>query len=316
MQHAGSLLNETVLVTGSGGLLGQAVLQELHNLGASNVLAPRRAELNLQLPAEVAHYLETRRPTIVIHLASLVFGLAGNLKHQLASLETNTAINLNFFSALRQAAPKKVFFAGTVASYPHPYVGDILKEDQFFNGLPHHGEFGYAMAKRHAYAHLSLMHSELQIPFVYGILTNLYGPGDRFDVEGGHVIPSLIVKAHQAASSSSPLEVWGDGTATRDFLHSSDAARAILLALLSEHVGLLNISSGTGLAIGEAAQIISDAAGLPSLQFLSDKPVGIKNRIVDNTLLRNIGFSQQVTPQQGLALTYAWYAANKDKVRT
>jgi Nucleoside-diphosphate-sugar epimerases len=133
-----------------------------------------------------------------------------------------------------------------------------LKEADFFEGLPHYGEFGYAMAKRHAYTYLKIISQETEMLFSYGIFTNLYGENDRFDESNGHIIPSLISKAYSASLSGKNLNVWGNGSAERDFLYAEDAARAVLLCLEDDNPQrIINISSGRGIRIGYIAETIA-----------------------------------------------------------
>ncbi len=307
--------NPKILVTGSGGVLGLAVLEQLKQSDFHDVLSPNRSDLDLLDGQTTLRFIEEHRPDAVIHLASVVFGLAGNMKHQMLSIDQNTRLNNNLFAALYQFPAEFVFFAGTVASYPYPYASMPLREDTFFNGLPHRGEFGYASAKRHAYNYLSLLKSEAGVDFSYGIFTNLYGEGDRFDIANGHVIPSLIAKAHACLRDGLALEVWGDGSADRDFLHSQDAARAVVHCLRSETPDLVNISSGVAVTIREVAETVARVAGVENVKFQADMPVGIPRRVVDNQRLRALGFAPRVGLTDGLRRTYEWYAKNLGEAR-
>ncbi len=308
--------DSTFLITGSKGVLGTALINALKNEGFKNILAPKRCEMDLLDPTSTQAYFERHRPQIIAHLASCVFGLAGNMRYQMLSAVENTAINNNIFASIQKYPVKKFFYAGTVASYPYPYRSIPLMEESFFEGLPHYGEFGYAMAKRHAYTYLQILSEEIGLHYTYGIFTNLYGPNDRFDLENGHVVPSLIAKAYQASRSGKELVVWGDGTAERDFLHAEDAAKAILLCLdQNTENRLINISSGVGVSIGQIAQVIAKIARVKNLTFAMDKPVGIPRRIVDNSQLVRLGFFQSISIQEGLSLTYKWYASNIEDAR-
>ncbi|WP_375452170.1 NAD-dependent epimerase/dehydratase family protein [uncultured Devosia sp.] len=307
--------NPRILVTGSGGVLGRAVLEQLNLNTFTNVIAPSRSELDLLDGEKTLDFVQNNRPDVVIHLASVVFGLAGNMKNQMLSIEQNTMLNNNLFSALHKLPPEYVFFAGTVASYPYPYKSLPLREQDFFDGLPHRGEFGYASAKRHAYNYLSLLKSEAGIDFTYGVFTNLYGEGDRFDIGNGHVIPSLVSKAYSCFNDGKALEVWGDGSAERDFLHAEDAARAIVHCVSVVADDLVNISSGTAVTIRTVAETIAEIAGLKAVQFQADKPVGIPSRVVDNGLLTALGFAPAIGLAVGLQRTYEWYANNFTEAR-
>lgn len=309
--------NDVILITGANGGLGHALVTSLRNKGFVNLLTPSRIELDLLNKNDVEQYFATNSPKVVLHLASVVFGLLGNLENQMKSLTVNTLINSNVFSAIDAHPVKYVFFAGTVAAYSYPYINVPLKESDFFLGLPHGGEFGYAMSKRHAYAYLHILEQTKNIKYTYGVFTNLYGENDRFNDTTGHVIPSLIMKAYRASQTGEAFTVWGDGSAQRDFLHFDDAADAIICCMLSAKTpSLVNISSGKAVSIKELSELIAKEAGVEKLEFLTDKPVGIKSRVVDNTILKTQGFNQSIDIKDGIARTYQWYCDNNIIVRT
>lgn len=309
-------MNNKIFITGARGLLGTAIVKLLSKNDNVDLLCPKRDELDLLDAENVTRFIETHKPSTVIHLASLVFGIGGNLKNQMTSLSANTRINENLFTALYNCPPKKIFFAGTVAGYSHPYKSMPIKEDTFFDGLPHGGEFGYAMAKRHAIAYLEILANEQKVDVIYGALTNLFGPNDNFDIENGHVIPSLVAKAHRAKVDHTPLNVWGSGEATRDFLFVEDAASAILHLLENgSKERLVNISSGVGVSIGQVAKIIADCYELAELHFDETKPTGIAERVIDNSRLKETGFSSFSDLQTCLKITCDWYAENAEHAR-
>lgn len=308
--------NAKVLVTGAAGGLGKAIIAALANQGYCNALVPPRQELDLLDAASVDDYFASHRPDAVIHLASVVFGLQGNLDNQMRSLMENSAINANVFSAINTYPVRYVFFAGTVAAYAYPYKQVPLVEVDFFDGLPHGGEFGYAMSKRHAYAYLKILKETKGIDFTYGVFTNLYGENDRFNDNSGHVIPSLIMKAHTAKLESKPFMVWGDGSAERDFLHFDDAASAVLACMEKLSTPeLVNISSGNITTIKQLSELICRFAGIDEIEYQIDKPVGIKSRVVSNTRLKGLGFSQRITLEAGIQRLYNWYSESVAGVR-
>ena len=309
-------LDTSILITGAGGGLGKALVATLQKKGFNNILTPSRQVLDLLDSEEVLRYFSQHKPQVVLHLASVVFGLLGNLENQMRSLVENTQINANIFAAINEHPAEYVFFAGTVAAYAYPYVKVPLQETDFFAGLPHGGEFGYAMSKRHAYAYLRILAETKGINFTYGVFTNLYGENDRFNENSGHVIPSLIMKAHQASLAGEPFHVWGDGSAQRDFLHFEDAAKAIVMCMTSQTASnLINISSGKASTIGELTQLIARQAGISDVRYQSDKPVGIQSRVVDNKLLVELGFIQSIPLNKGIERLYSWYSDNVKGVR-
>lgn len=307
--------HDLILITGGGGGLGFALKTILADLGYCNVVSPSRQEMDLLSREGVEYYFSKYKPKVVLHLASLVYGLLGNLENQFKSLYQNTEINSNLMYVIEKSNVKYIFFAGSVASYPYPYTSIPLNENAFFNGLPHSGEFGYAMAKRHAYSYLNILKEYKGIEFTYGIFTNLYGDNDKFNIHLGHVIPSLIAKAKQSKLSQSPLDIWGDGSAVRDFMHFNDASKAIVHSMENGIQDLLNISSGVGVSIRDVSVIIAEAYELKDLRYLSDKPAGIPMRIVDNLKLITSGFIQEIDIVSGLKKTCEWYENNSNTAR-
>ena len=306
-----------ILITGAGGGLGRAVYKKLSQTHSGiHILTPLRQELDLLDKSSVEMYFRKHKPTHILHLASVVFGLQGNMFNQMKALSENTRINDNLFLAAQIIDAQYIFYAGTVASYPFPYLTIPLVEEDFFSGLPHEGEFGYAMSKRQAYAYLKLLEKENGTQFNYGIFTNLYGSNDRFNQESGHVIPSLIMKAYAAKAAHKPLSVWGSGEATRDFLHFDDAAEAIVICLEGQvPIELVNIASGMPVTIGQVARSIANAAGIEQVEFQPEKPTGIPRREVDICKIWSCGFRSHTKIDEGLASTYRWYAHNQDHIR-
>lgn len=312
----GLSLTDKILVTGAQGGLGKALVGILKYEGFQFLLIPSKDELNLLNLESLEKYFLAHKPDVVIHLASVVFGLQGNLDNQFRSLSENTRLNDNLFTVISKYSLKNFFFAGTVASYSYPYHEQTLREYSFLSGTPHQGEFGYAMSKRHAYAYLEILRDKIGLDYTYGIFTNLYGENDRFNLIDGHVVPSLIAKSYIAYANTESLNVWGNGEAVRDFLHFRDAAKAILICLKQQGGnGLINISSGCGVKISEVAKIIASAANIKEVLFQKDKPVGIPSRVVDNSAIVSLGFSQEIEINDGLYQLYDWYAKNIDRIR-
>ncbi len=302
-------LNSKILITGGSGMLGRAIVDELRSLGYSNVIAPLRQELDLLDNVLVNEYLTSERPEYVFHLASLVYGLKGNMRNQYDSLVRNTKIYSNVLECIGgNFKPKKIFFAGTVASYGFPYVKQPIQEEDFFNGLPHEGEYGYAMAKRHAYNYLKIAKELYGVDYIYGLLTNLFGEHDTFDPENGHVIPSLIFKAvNSIEKDSDNFEVWGNPESKRDFLYIKDAAKAVIFLMMNGS-GIYNISTGKAKTMRELALSISkNLSNSVSPVWNSDEPVGISERMVSNKKLRSLGFSDYTDFDLAIGKTISWY---------
>lgn len=305
----------TILVTGGRGLVGSALVNALREAGFTNVVAPSHAELELTNRDVTQNFFAVHKPRYVFHLASMVFGLVGNMKNQIESLSQNTVINNNLIMACAHHGVKKVFFAGTVASYPFPYKALPLREDYLWEGSPHYGEYGYANAKRHALSYLEILSKEKGMDYCYGLLTNMYGPNDKFDPQFGHVIPSLVKKLDHALVEGADFCVWGDGTAKRDFLFIEDAARAII-ACQENLSGVVNIASGETVTIRDVVEALVEASGYAGpIVWEKDKPVGIPERSIDTNGLKSTGFTCHYDLRTGLKKTWDWYVENRQLAR-
>lgn len=296
-----------ILITGAAGMVGKNLKIKLEELGFVNLLCPSKEELDLVDYKKTEEYIRNNNPEFVFHLAGIVYGLGGNLKHQLDSLYFNSLINLNLLNALRFVATKKIFFAGTVASYPYPYKILPLVEEQMFNGVPHQGEYGYAIAKNLGYNFLGLLNREIGVDYCVGLFTNLYGEHDRFDEKNGHVIPSLISKIYFAKNNGTSFKIWGDEHTTRDFLYVGDAIEAMLF-LMDNFSGMINISSGQESNMREVVNCLVASANFKGLtDWEKNSPIGISRRSVDNSKLKKIGFNKFTSLKDGLEKAYDWY---------
>lgn len=251
-----------IWVTGAAGSLGQELVKIL---GVSHpdaiLLAPSRAELDLSDKEAVREYVSLNHPTHVFHLAAKVFGIAGHKEQPSSSLFENTLIDYSVFSTLIEFPPEWVYYSSTVAAYGYPYKNLPLNEDDWLSANPHESEMGYAFSKRHALSYLEMLRATRGTKFVYGLTTNLFGSGDRFLEGRGHVVISLLEKAAKNVDTDTPLEVWGDGTASRDFLSTKTASR-LIIELIDKQGGVVNVASGEEIYIKEIATEIAKEFGL------------------------------------------------------
>ena len=303
--------SDRILITGGGGVLGYGLRHAFECGNYRNIVSPTRAELNLLDLEATLDFFKKFKPDYIFHLASIVYGLKGNSKNQWKAITENTIINHNLFSACAIHRPKKIFFAGTVASYAYP-LNNPLNEDDFLLGLPHWGEFGYACSKRYALSYLEILEKEFGVPFTYGIFTNLYGPNDRFNIETGHVIPSLVAKASMASEFGRELQVWGNPDTTRDFLFSYDAGDAAIFAM-NHCNGLVNIASGESVPIKKVVEEILRNYPEISACWDKDQPVGISRRSVSMERLFSLGWQPSYSLRSGIELTIQWYKLQNKK---
>jgi GDP-L-fucose synthase len=243
-----------------------------------------------------------------------VYGLGGHKLHPNKALFLNSKIDLNLLSALSEEAIEHFVYVGTVASYGFPYKTQPLIENDFLSGIPHAGEYGYAMAKRFGFD----LSNSLKLngtTVTYAIMTNMFGPNDNFNDKTGHVIPSLISRAFIAKQESTPLEVWGDEMDSRDFLYSDIAATRILQALNYKYDGLLNIGSGVERRIFDVAEIVREAVGVSGLVKKHGGVNAIHNRILDVSLLESKFGLIPDRFEENLMHTIDWYRENINSAR-
>ena len=246
-----------IWVTGASGSLGQDLVKRLKvKFPDAILLAPSRTELDLSDKETVKKYVSNHKPTHVFHLAAKVFGIAGHREQPTASLIENTFIDNSVFSALYEFPPEWVYYSSTVAAYGYPYKNTPLNENDWLNGNPHESEMGYALSKRYGLSYLEMLQMISGTKFAYGLTTNLFGNGDRFLEGRGHVVVSLLEKAAKVFRTEEPLEVWGDGSASRDFL-STKTASTFITDLIDKQVGVVNIASGQVILIEEIAHEIA-----------------------------------------------------------
>lgn len=301
-----------LLITGSTGLLGSSIRAQCD--GLFEVSAPSRIELDLEDGVAVARYISDLQPDYCIHAAAHVYGLGGHKLHPNKALFLNSKIDINLISALSETSIEHFVYVGTVASYGYPYLTQPLVENDFMKGVPHAGEYGYAMAKRFGFD----LASSLKLngtSVTYAIMTNMFGPNDNFNDKTGHVIPSLIARAIAALESGSPLQVWGEETDSRDFLYSEIAAKRIIQALNGRHDGLLNIGSGIERRIIDVAMIIKDYLGLAKLEMKHGGVNAIHKRTLNISQLENKFGQIPDEFESNLKKTIDWYRANREVAR-
>lgn len=305
---------ERVVVTGAGGVLGTALVRCLREKGAKvEALTRRNCDL---LDADAVNTLfDAVRPTIVFHLAGWVAGVQGNINFAGLAFYENVSINVNVIEAARRAKVRKVVAAGTTAVYSDE-ISLPMREDDIWRGAPHGSEGAYAHAKRAMLAQLDAYRLQYGMDFGYMICTNLYGPNDRFDVKYGHVVPSLVARFHEAVTLDRPeIAIWGDGTPTRDFLFSMDAAKAFV-AVAESGRGAFNTATGTVARIRDLVETLAETSGYRGeITWDTSKPKGQQSRSYDTSRLLALGWRPGVDLAEGIRQTYRWYDRNIDTVR-
>jgi GDP-L-fucose synthase len=303
-----------VVVTGGAGFLGSYVVKRLADAGCASVFVPRSAEYDLRQAAAIERLYEDARPDLVIHLAAVVGGIGANRRNPGPYFYDNLMMGVGLMEEARRRGVGKFVAMGTVCSYPK-FTPVPFREEDLWNGYPEETNAPYGMAKKMMLVQSQAYREQYGFNSIFLLGVNLYGAGDNFDLQSSHVIPALIRKCVDAVErGDSRIEVWGTGTATREFLHADDCARAILLAAeLYNSSEPVNLGSGFEIAIADLARLIARLTGFTG-EFIwdSSKPDGQPRRCLDTSRARAaFGFRAEVAFEAGLKSTIDWYRANR-----
>ena len=303
--------SDKILVTGAAGLVGSALVEYLTAQGYDNVVQVRRDDCDLLDAKMTLNTFKKHSPRFVFHAAARVYGIMGNMKHQGLSFFENCTINTNVVEASRIVGTKKITVMGTGAVYPFPSPGLPLEESMIFSGRPHHAESAYAHAKRAMLAMLEAYEESYGLQWAYIVSCNLFGPRDKFDIEFGHVIPSLIKKFYDAKIKGGHVVIWGDGSAQRDFMYVKDTAR-VALEIMRSLEGPVNRGSGSILKIADIVASLGEITGMSDrIVWDPSKPNGQDYRAYDLSRIESIRFSCGYSIPEGLKETWDWYCSNQ-----
>src|SRR6186713_892207 len=242
--------DKTVIVTGGAGFLGSFVVDRLRAAGVGRVIAPRSREYDLRHEAAIARLLADARPDVILHLAAVVGGIGANRENPGRFLYENLIMGTLLMEQARIAGVKKFLGVGTICSYPK-FTPVPFKEEDLWNGYPEETNAPYGLAKKLLLVQGQAYRTQYEFNAIHLLPTNLYGPGDNFDLDSGHVIPALIRKCIEAKERGArEIVLWGDGSPTREFLYVQDAAEGILLAAQRyDEPEPVNLGSGVEISI-------------------------------------------------------------------
>ncbi|WP_419917512.1 GDP-L-fucose synthase family protein [Candidatus Poriferisocius sp.] len=311
--------NKQVLVTGGTGFLGQAVCRVLNQQAPKLMVAPSRADYDLSDPGAAQSLLAETRPDVVIHLAARVGGIGANRERPADLYLENLLMGTNVIEQCRLAGTERLVVVGTICSYPE-HTPVPFSEQSLWTGYPEKSNAPYGIAKLAQLVQLQANRDQYGQQGIYLMPTNLYGPGDKFHPSVSHVIPALIKKCVEAVEAGDDhIEVWGTGTASREFLYVDDAARGILLA--TEHYRgrePVNLGTNQEMPIKELVELVAEVAGFTGrVEWDTTKPDGQPRRCVDTGRARELfGFEASTPFTQGLRRTYQWYMANRQEAES
>ena len=312
-QGAQSWQDRTVVVTGGNGFLGTKVVNRLRSLGA-HVVAPRRREADLTKVGVAEQLFHTHRPSHVIHLAARVGGIGYNQVAPAQLYLDNLMMGTLTIEAARATGVEKTVILGTVCSYPK-FTPVPFREQSIWDGYPEETNAPYGIAKKALLVHAQVNEAQYGQQFAFVIPTNLYGPGDKFHESVSHVIPALIKKCVEAKErGDDKVQVWGTGTASRDYLYAEDAAEAIVLAAeLRTSTEPINLGNNREVTIRETAETIARVVGFTGeLVWDPTKPDGQPRRRVDASRAeQELGWHAHTDFEEGIRNTVTWYLANR-----
>lgn len=300
---------KSVFVAGHRGLVGGAVVEELRRAGYSGILTRTRSELDLADTAAVRAFIAAERPAGVIVAAAKVGGIKANADAPVEFLLENLKIQNNLIEAAHDFGVRKLLFLGSSCIYPK-FAPQPIPESALLTGELEQTNEPYALAKIAGIKLCQAYAREYGDRFISAMPTNLYGPGDNFDLRTSHVLPALIRKVHEArAAGDAEVVIWGTGTPRREFLHVHDLARACRF-LFEEYESpeIVNVGVGEDLTIRELAELICDIVGYQGrLVFDPTKPDGTPRKLLDVSRIQALGWRAGIPLREGIRETYAWY---------
>ena len=302
----------TILVAGGTGLVGSAIVREFKRVNR-DVVGISSKDVNLLDRDKTFAYIKKLNPTAIIDAAAKVGGIGGNNAFPVEFLTQNLQIQSNLMDAAHAAKTEKFVFLGSSCIYPRNCPQPI-KEDYLLTGELEQTNSAYAIAKIAGIELIKSYRKEYGYKWISVMPTNLYGPSDNFDLETSHVLPALIRKFIEAKQNNkSEVTVWGSGTPLREFLHTDDLAKAILLCMEKyDDAQQINVGSGVEISILDLANKIAEKVGFSgSIVMDANKPDGTPRKVLDITKVSNLGWKPTISLDQGIASTVEWYLENK-----
>ena len=298
----------TIVVAGATGLAGSAIVRAYQKAG-QEVIGINRSVVDLLDRDATIAFIKSASPSLVVDAAAKVGGIGANSTYPVEFLADNLRIQNNLMEAAHAADVEKFIFLGSSCIYPRDCAQPI-KEEYLLTGPLEETNSAYAIAKIAGIELIKSYRKEYGRTWISLMPTNLYGPGDNFELQGSHVLPAFIRRFVEAAQSGRSKEVlWGTGSPMREFLHVDDLAAAVLLAGEKYDSSLhLNIGTGEDLTIKALAELVAELAGFSGeIAWDSSKPDGTPRKVLDVTKVRSLGWNPEISLRDGIAATIAWY---------
>ena len=311
------LQDSTIFVAGHRGLVGSAIVRRLQRGGCNKLLLAGRDQLDLRSRDSVEAFFAANKPEIVFLAAAKVGGIHANNSYPAQFLFDNLQIQDNVIDAAYRNGAKKLTFLGSSCIYPK-LAPQPIREDYLLTGPLEPTNEWYAIAKIAGIKLCQAYRRQYGCDFVSAMPTNLYGPGDNFDLSNSHVLPALMRKFHEAKANGDPQVVmWGSGTPRREFLHVDDLADAVVqLTGTYEGEDIVNIGVGEDISIRELAELMREITGYQG-EIVNDtsKPDGTPRKLLDVSRLHALGWEARIPLRQGIEETYRWFLEHHDEAR-
>lgn len=306
-----------IFVAGHNGLVGSAIVRRLQTEDYGNLIFRGRKELELTSRPEVDSFFASERPEYVFLAAAKVGGILANSTYPADFLRDNLAIQLNVVDAAWRNGVTKLEFLGSSCIYPK-FAPQPMREEYLLTGELEPTNEWYAVAKIAGIKLCQAYRAQYGFRAISLMPTNLYGPGDNFDLKSSHVLPALIRKFHEAkVEGRSEVAIWGTGTPRREFLHVDDlAAASVFLMQHYDEAGIVNVGTGEDVTISELASLVAESVGFRGqLIFDPSKPDGTPRKLLDVSRLHNLGWHHRTFLQEGIRSTYEWFLENVESAR-
>jgi GDP-L-fucose synthase len=308
---------QIIYVAGHAGLVGSAIVRQIENGGKSSWIGASRAEFDLCDRNAVFDFMQMHRPDAVIIAAAKVGGIVANSTFPVEFLSENVQVQTNLMDAAHRFNVENLVFLGSSCIYPK-FAPQPINEDSLLTGPLEETNEAYAIAKIAGVKLVQAYRKEFGRKWSSAMPTNLYGPGDNFDLQTSHVLPALMRKFHEAkVSDVNSVTLWGSGSPKREFLHVDDLARAILFLLEGyDDAVAINVGTGVDLEIRELANLIANVTDYSGeIHWDTSKPDGTPRKLLDVTRINSLGWKSEISLDQGIVSTYEWYRENSGTIQ-
>ena len=305
--------NSKIFVAGHNGLVGSAIIRNLKSKHYENIYWVRRSNCDLTNKIQVDAYFEQSKPEYVILAAAKVGGIGGNSTYPAEFIYENLMIQTNIIDAAYRNGVKKLLFLGSSCIYPK-MAKQPITEDALMTGPLEPTNDAYATAKIAGIKMCQAYRQQYGFNAISLMPTNLYGPNDNFDINTGHVLPSLMAKFHGSLEKSKHwvVKLWGDGSPMREFLHVDDLAEACIKCMQDyDDPEPINVGTGEDVTINELAETIVDVVGYKNYyEWDTDKPNGTPRKVLNVDKMKSLGWEPKIGLREGIESTYEWYKEN------